>query len=355
MRWVPIVLVAVAGLAARHVWFAPHTSPVSVDTVVNRYHSEVEPRIFAGGIVEGAHPELSLRFEVSGRIKAVYVRQGDTVKAGDLLAELESDVAELNLAEANVRLEIAVAERDQLIADAKRLARRVTGDVVPVAGDQLHSASSPPNSGLQEPAKRARSPASRQNRAAAGNPIETAAVQAEPTQVNLTRDEQIIADGKCALAEAAVRRERLLLNQRRLLAPVDGLVLRATLEPGELTGPADDSAMLTLANCDAIHVRAFVEELDALRVGCGQRAAVIAAGAPDRSFSGVVHTCSPDVRPKSHRHLKAGERLDVRVREVLVELDDGAGLLIGLPVEVFIDPSQSPDTTSRANRASARP
>jgi len=345
MRWAPIILIAIAAFLVRQVWFAPRPSVNFVDMDADRYHSEQAPRVFAGGIVEGTHRELSLRFELPGRIKAVHVRQGDTVKSGDLLAELETGIAELNLAEANVRLKMAVAERDQLVADAKRLARHLTRDVVPATGDPL------PNSGVVEPMNRPGPASARPGRTAAAIPLQHASAQAESPQVNLTREEQIIADGKIAVAEAAVRRETLLLNQRRLLSPVDGIVLRATLEPGELTGPTDEGGLLTVVNRDAIHVRAFVEELDALRVSPGQCAVVTAAGDPDRPYRGIVRTCSPDVRPKSHRHLKAGERLDVRVREIVVELDEGTDLLIGLPVDVFIEPSQAPAVARHSNRS----
>jgi hypothetical protein len=85
-------------------------------------------------------------------------------------------------------------------------------------------------------------------------------------------------------------------------------------------------------------VRAFVEELDAMDVATGQQATAIASGKADRAYHGVVLFCAPFVQPKSHRHLNPGERLDVRVREIMVELKDGGDLLTGLPVEVFIDP-----------------
>jgi hypothetical protein len=48
------------------------------------------------------------------------------------------------------------------------------------------------------------------------------------------------------------------------------------------------------------------------------------------------------------RHLKPGEMVDVRVREVLIELVDGSDLLIGLPVEVFIE--RGPAEAESANR-----
>ena len=136
---------------------------------------------------------------------------------------------------------------------------------------------------------------------------------------------------------AAVKHERLMLGKVQLRSPIDGVILQASAEPGELVGPTDERDLFTVVNRDQIRVRAFVEELDALNVTVGQRATIAVVGRTDRQYLGQVASCSPHVRPKFHRHLKPGERLDVRVREVVIDLTDGSDLLIGLPVEVFIN------------------
>ena len=41
--------------------------------------------------------------------------------------------------------------------------------------------------------------------------------------------------------------------------------------------------------------------------------------------------------PKSQRHHQPGEKYDVEVREVLIVLDDADELVVGLPVNVFIN------------------
>lgn len=248
------------------------------------------PQIFADGIVEGANQELALRFEVPGRIKAIHVREGDSVRAGDVLAELETDSAELLLAEARIRHKLATAERDRLVSESSRQA-------LDAAREKRVVASAPP----------------------------------------LSREEQTLADGKIELAQTAIRREQLLLDKCRLRAPSDGVVLRSVGQPGELTGPNDERELLTLVNPGAMRVRAFVEELDGRRVRRGQLAVVSATGEPRKTYPGTVAACSLYFRPKSQRLLKPGERLDMRVREVIVDLDDGQDLLIGLPVEVMIE------------------
>ncbi|HEV3344953.1 MAG TPA: efflux RND transporter periplasmic adaptor subunit [Pirellulales bacterium] len=237
---------------------------------------EKATRIFADGIVEGASRELSLRFEVAGRIKAIHAREGATVKAGDVLAELDSELADVQLAEAQTRLKIATAERDRTLAAAPS---------------------------------------------------------------TLSAEDKTIAEGVVELARAAVRRELLLLHKLHLHAPIDGLVLRVVAEPGEFTGPTDE--LVVLVDRAATRVRAFVEELDGLGVVPEQRAAVSVTGNPGKSYRGTVRTCAPCFCPKTQRRLKPGERLDIRMREVVIDLEDGRDLLIGMPVEVFIEPARS--------------
>jgi len=292
------MMAVTAGACVFLAWVALFPTPAAPPGVVAASESERSapeetaptPQISADGIVEGANEELTLRFEVPGRIKVVHVREGDAVRAGNVLAELEMDAAELQLAEARIRLKIATAERDQLVAESSRRALD----------------------------------AAREKRIVASAP-------------QLSREEQALADGKIELAQTAVRREQLLLDKCRLRAPSDGVVLRAVGQPGELTGPNDERELLTLVSPGAMRVRAFVEELDGMRVRRGQLAVVSAAGEPRKTYPGTVAACSLYFRPKSQRLLKPGERLDMRVREVIVDLDDGHDLLIGQPVEVMIE------------------
>jgi multidrug resistance efflux pump len=246
-------------------------------------------QIYAGGIVEGAQRETSLQFEIAGRIERINVHEGDLIEAGCVLAQLEAGFCELKLAEAGTQLKMARAERERLTNNSKLPARR---------------------------------------------------------------EDLVIADSKVALAEGAVRRERLMLEKTELRAPTNGIVLRVRGEPGELAGPGADQELIAIVNRDVTRVRAWVEELDALNVAPGQRAAVSADGIPGRRFEATVRSCAPGVGPKSQRHMKPGEMFDVRVREILIELADGADLLIGLPVDVLISLDQPrPDRSESPHRA----
>jgi RND family efflux transporter MFP subunit len=284
MRWFIHFSAAATASAMVFVVLAALTPARSLKTVRERRQTEgaameetqesAATRIFADGVVEGANRELSLRFEASGRIKAVYAREGTTVKAGDVLVELESDLAEVQLAESQTRLRMATAERDRMLLPG-------------------HGALSP--------------------------------------------EEKTIAEAGVELAGAALRRELLVVDKLRLRAPIDGLILRVAAEPGEFTGPGDE--LVSLVDRTTTRVRAFVEELDGLRVLPEQIAFVSVTGNRGKSYRGTVRTCAPCFGPKTQRRLKPGERLDIRMREVVIQLDDGDDLLVGMPVEVFIEPA----------------
>jgi multidrug efflux pump subunit AcrA (membrane-fusion protein) len=256
-------------------------------------------KIFAGGTVEGSRRELSLRFEIPGRLKEILVQPGSRVAKGDVLAQLDPEIWELKFTEARTLLQLARAERDRVVRQHDELRKKQE------------------RSGLPLPADRSR--------------------PADATPL-IHDDDLTIAEAKVTLAEGALRRERVMLEKTMLLAPTDGVVLRVLGEPGEMVGPGDERDLVTLVNRDRTRVRAHVEELDALSVAVGQKAFVTAEGHPDREYAGIVQSCSPCVAPKSHRHLKPGEMFDIRVREIIIELTDGADLLIGLPVDVFIEP-----------------
>lgn len=305
MRWSMLVLLSamVAGLAFLG-WGGLHVAPSEAsqaggDAGTDGLEKTARPAcISADGVVEAAHREVAPRFEIPGRIKAVHVREGQAVKAGDVLAELDSELAEEQVEEARLRLKIATAQRDQLIATSTRMA--------------------PERQPQRYPSR------------------------AESAESLVDDQAGTIADGELALAEAALRRERLLVDRGRLTAPHDGLVLRVAAEAGEFTGPTDERELFVMVDGPACRVRAYVEELDGLRVFSGQRALVSAAADPGRRHCGTVLSCSPYFRLKSQRQLKPGERIDVRVREVVIQLEAGHDLLLGLPVEVLLEPPSQP-------------
>jgi multidrug efflux pump subunit AcrA (membrane-fusion protein) len=319
MRWMTIAIVAAmigaAVFLVRPAFLGLSHEPGRQPAGPATDASDAPVRIFAGGTVEGSQREFSLRFEIAGRLKDVLVQPGSRVARGDVLAKLDPEIWELKFTEARTLLQLARAERDKLVRQHE-LIRQKQERVL----SEFHA----------------------QN------------LKSEELAALIRDDELTIVEAKVTLAEGVLRRERIMLEKALLLAPIDGVVLRMAGEQGELVGPTDEREVVILVNRDHTRIRAYVEELDAMSVAVGQKAVVSAEGRPEREYAGIVKTCAPYVTPKSQRHLKPGELLDIRVREVIIELADGADLLIGLPVDVFIEPGVPVDGAAEPDYEDAK-
>ena len=121
-------------------------------------------------------------------------------------------------------------------------------------------------------------------------------------------------------------------------------MLDVNVEPGELTDPNSAQPLVILSDTSSIHVRAYVEELDAPRVTVGMPATVTADGLAGKQFAGHVVSISPRMDAKCIHADRPGELYDTKVREVLVELDTESPLIVGLRVDVTFETTQTPST-----------
>jgi multidrug resistance efflux pump len=345
MRWLAIIVVAIAiGAGIHGIWpdlFSHQTASASGPAKPAAREPNSLRRVFAAGTVEGTQRDVPLRFEITGRLKHVYVREGDRVETGDVLAALDCDAWEFKLAEALARLELARSERDRLVNGASPESREVARSDVRTAEVLVHEAESQHTRARQLSQRNAMSSQEfdeyRYKHEKAVAHLQAVRARWEEIEAPARQDDLAVAGAKVALAEAVVRQERNALEKTRLRAPGPGVILHVETEPGELVGPADAAPMITLVNRDSTRIRAFVEELDALGVVVGQKAFVTVDGKPRAAYEGAVKSCSPHVRPKTNRHHKPGEFVDLCVREVVIELIAGDDLVVGLPVDVFIE------------------
>jgi multidrug resistance efflux pump len=309
--------------------------------------ASTEPRrIFSSGVVEGTQRDVILRFEVTGRVEIVHVREGDQVSKGDILAELDAESAQQRVAESEAKWKLAKAERERLVNGERKETREVLKADVRTYEVQVREAEALHARGKQLAQRNAMSAQELDDQKfkyeKAIAQLNSARAKLAEVDAPAREDDLSIADARIALAEANLRHERTMLDKSRIRAPADGIILHILVEPGELVGPDDERSLITMTNRDRTRVRAYIEELDALSISVGQRAQVAADGRPEKKYSGTVLSCSPFVRGKIHRHHKPGELIDVKVREVVIDLNDADELVIGLPVEVFIDPLPPP-------------
>ena len=95
----------VAGCSARGAESAPARTPVRVAAAVS---GPATPPILTNGVVANKD-EMHLSFKVGGVIQAIHVEQGQAVKAGERLADIELTEIDAQLAQAR-----ALAAKAQL-------------------------------------------------------------------------------------------------------------------------------------------------------------------------------------------------------------------------------------------------
>jgi len=321
-------------------WLAhPETKAAPADA---HFVSDV-PRIFAGGVVEGAQREVSLQFEIIGRIVAIPVVEGQSVSAGELLAQLDDRLLLEQRVAAQQQYQLAVAERDRLVNGEREETRDVTRAAAQLAAVRVQRAMADKERAERMFARKAMAQ-DEYDRFRFEYDIAVADFQRARTLVteieaNARRDDLDIAEAKVRLAASSVEQAELMVEKCRLVAPSAGTVLRIDAEPGQIVDPEHMLSVVTMANTAALRIRAWVEELDAMTVGVGLAATVVPEGRSTDAYPGTITWVSPRMAPKSYLHHSPGEHLDVHVREVLIAVPDAHELIVGHPVEVFIDPS----------------
>ena len=332
---VAAALVAVAAinyglLAARH-----DANPVAVSP------SETRSAAVAGpGRVEALSEEVRVSAQVGGRLQAVLVDETDRVRAGQVLAVIENADyrARVASAEASLRLREAEARRvhngarEQEKRDAAAALRECEAILENTASDvqrkrDLFRETVISRSELDKAEEQVR--------------VSQAKVDSARERLNLleagSREEEVAkADADVALASAALAEAKAVLEKTYIRAPIDGVVVRRHRRAGESVSTQFDSPIVTLADRSRVRVRVDVDETDVARVKLGQSAYVTADAFADRRFTGHVVRIGQLLGKKTVRTDEPSERVDTKILETLIELDDGEALPLGLRVQAFI-------------------
>jgi HlyD family secretion protein len=304
------------------------------------------------GEIEGTTVDLSSR--VGARIVEVQIREGDRVKAGDLLVRLDCADPAAQLAEAEARLaaaqaqaiaagaqiqasqrskvaataseaaaraqaEALAAQRDAAVRQAKRL-QALPNDVAAASIDQTQASAT--GLGHQFLAARAQAAASAEQARAADVGVRAASAQAEA------------AAAQVKAAEATVERNRILVGECEVRAPRDAEVETLPHEAGELVTPG--TTLARLVDLSEVKATFYLPNAEVGAVRPGAKATIVADAFPGETFEGKVRTVAfeAEFTPRNIQTRTDRDRLVYPV-EVTVRNRDGK-LRAGMPVQVSI-------------------
>lgn len=288
------------------------------------------------GVVE--FDELSLGFELSGRLRVVSVKEGDQVTMGATLAELddalersarEASESQAQVAQSQVSVARAGARAEEIGAQAARVR------AAKAAEDLLSTNLARQKALLAQGAVASASVDDLQSQ------LEQATAQRQSAEENLAllrRGARVVdvnaAQAKADAARSAVRLDDVRLQHHTLTAPSTGTVLDVHLDPGEVV-PAG-TPVVTLADTAHPYADVFVPQanLAGIRVGGAAQARVDASA---QSFVGHVEHIERRTEFTPRYLFSERERPNLVVR-VRVRLDDPRQqLYAGVPAFVTLE------------------
>ncbi len=272
-RWI-IWLVVVAALIAGYFAFKERIAPatkVRVGTATLLTGTEAEASLVATGYVV-AQRKAEVASKGTGRLERLDFEEGDRVKAGQVIAELDNADIKANLAQARANLKYAEA-------------------------DSLN--------------------ASRQFKRAADLVADGAITQ---TEYESAETAYLLSSARVAAAAAAVKAAEVAVENTYIRAPFDGTILTKNADVGEIVAPFASSAsskgsVVTLADMTSLEVEADVSESNIEKVTVGQRCEIILDAYPSTKYPGHVKKIVPTAdRARATVQVKvAFDSLDSRV------------------------------------------
>jgi RND family efflux transporter MFP subunit len=251
-------------------WFLlPKPVRIQTTQVVSAWPSQQYQLLNATGYVV-AERKAALAPRGTGRVAWLGAGEGDSVKAGTLVAQLESKDVEAGYQAAKANVAVAVAavtnaqgEFDDATRDLKREDTLFKKHMVPLV--MLQQAES------------------RLQHAAAGRSSAVASLEA---------------------ARANERSAFILVDSTQIRAPFDGVVIGRSANVGDIVTPLASAAdakgaILTIADMTTLEVEAEVSESSLSQIRVGQPCEIVLDAFPDRHFRGKVSIIVPTVNRAS--------------------------------------------------------
>ncbi len=274
-------------------------------------------KITASGVITSQDNPSKVSFLVSGRVLKAVPREGDYVRAGQLLAELDATDYKSNLDKAKAAADMAKAAfmkakspaRAEQLAQAK-IAYDRTADEYRRMKMLYDNKSLAPNDFEKFQAA-----------------YESAKQQYDMAKTGAQPEDKAQAKAGYEQAMAYVRLAEKALNDTVLKAPVSGFVTKRICEAGETIQAG--YPVFEISPLDPVEVNAGVAETDIRFASVGQAAQVSVPALADRKFSGTVRVINVSADPATRTYMT---RITVPNPDKILRL--------GMVAEIIIDTKQ---------------
>ena len=254
-----IVLVIVLVAGASIYFYVKNSEPEVTFSTQPVVTGNIENTVLSNGVLY-PYKMVNVGAQVSGQLQKIAVNLGDTIKQGDLIAQID------NLTQKNL-LQEAQASLNNI--NAQYRAKQA----------QIHES----NLAFERQAKMLKQKLSSQ----ADYDIAEAALLVYKAEL-----EQLLAEKEKALI--SVNNAEIDLGYTTISSPIDGTVIYVSVEEGQTVNTNQSTpSIIEVAQLDVMTVKAQISEADIINVQAGKKVYFSILGAPNKKFEGVLRSIEP--------------------------------------------------------------
>lgn len=276
-KWILIAILVMAGFY----WLRIRPIPVEGYHVAQ---GEIVAEVMGTGTLE-AKVQTIVSTKIPGRILEMRVDQGDQVRAGQPLLQLDDSEFRQQVEIARSALDAAKATVERMQADAVRSQAILEQSRIEYRRRESLFAS----------------------KSIAANEIDKRKEELKVAEADLEKTKAAVVESRknLAVAQNTVDYQLARLGDTLIAAPFDGLIIRRDRDPGDVVVPG--TSIFLLISTQSLWVRTWVDETEMQRVTEGQRARVVFRAEPEAGYIGKV--------------VRLGRETDRETREFLVDVE----------------------------------
>lgn len=252
------ILVVLGGAYAAYSWFGGDAPTVVYETVPAAKDS-LTVTVSATGTLQPL-TQVDISSELSGVVRTVLVNENDLVKKGDVLAELDTT---------RIVAQVEGARASALAAEAKVEDARTT---LKESGQALDRAQKLSTRGM-----------------VADQALDTALATRDRAEAAVK-----MAEASLQMSQAELKQRETDLEKSKIYAPIDGIVLTRSVDPGQTVASSLQAPVLFVIAADLkkMELKAAIDEADIGGVKPGQSARFTVDAFPDRAFDASIRDIS---------------------------------------------------------------
>ncbi|MDD3269508.1 MAG: efflux RND transporter periplasmic adaptor subunit [Syntrophomonadaceae bacterium] len=304
--------------------------------VYQKYFAENKILLQASGTIEATSVDLNAK--VNGSIESINIKEGDSVKKGQLVAELLRNDLAAQKERDTLGVTAAEAKLEDLVSGARAQEIKEAASNVNIARSNYDKATKDLERSealfkegaiAQESLDQARLNAELKKNLLAGSEAKLSLLESGSRSALITA-----ARAELERSKAVLKASTALLDDLQVISPLEGIVLSKNYETGEYV--AMGAALATVANLNNLWIKVFIPTDDLPAIKLGQKVNIAVSGS-DQLFEGVVSEIASqgEFTPKTIQTKK--ERTNV-VFAVKITVNNHDGILKpGMPADVSFD------------------